>query len=108
MSKYEIKYTSLAMDELDLAFSYVARDDKQAAIDLLDRLESAILKLSDFPRLGVVFPNRASYEVVGYRYIVVDPYVIFYRINEAKKEIQIARVFHSRQNWLKLALTIHE
>ena len=105
MSKYRIRYTSLAVDDLDLTFSYIAQENLPAASQLLDKLENAILQLQDFPRLGIVLPNKETYEVTGYRYLVVDSYVIFYRIDDSQKEIQIARVFHSRQNWLSLALS---
>ena len=98
MSKYGIRYTSLAVDDLDLAFSYIAQENLQAANELLDKLES-------FPYLGVVLPNQKTYEVTGYRYLAVDKYVVFYRIDDTQKEIQVARVFHSRQNWLYLALS---
>ena len=97
--------TPLAVDDLDLAFSYIAQENLQAAKELLDKLENAILQLGDFPYLGVVFPNKETYEVTGYRYLAVDTYVVFYRIDDVQKEIQIARVFHSRQNWLYLALS---
>ena len=105
MNKYRIWYTPLAVDDLDLAFSYIAQENLQAAKELLDKLENAVLQLKDFPYLGVVFPNKETYEVTGYRYLAVDAYVIFYRIDDVQKEIQIARVFHSRQNWLYLALS---
>lgn len=42
MSKYGIRYTSLAVDDLDLAFSYIAQENLQAANELLDKLENAI------------------------------------------------------------------
>ena len=105
MSKYGIRYTSLAVDDLDLAFSYIAQENLQAANELLDKLENAILQLQSFPQLGVVLPNQKTYEVTGYRYLAVDKYVVFYRIDDTQKEIQVARVFHSRQNWLYLALS---
>ena len=49
MSKYGIRYTSLAVDDLDLALSYIAQENLQAANELLDKLENAILQLQSFP-----------------------------------------------------------
>ena len=94
MSKYGIRYTSLAVDDLDLAFSYIAQENLQAANELLDKLENAILQLQSFPYLGVVLPNQKTYEVTGYRYLAVDQSVVVYRIDDTQKEIQVARVFH--------------
>ena len=105
MSKYGIRYTSLAVDDLDLAFSYIAQENLQAANELLDKLENAILQLQSCPYLGGGLPNDKKCEIAGYRYLAVDKYVVFYRIDDTQKEIQVARVFHSRQNWLYLALS---
>ena len=58
MSKYGIRYTSLAVDDLDLAFSYIAQENLQAANELLDKLENAILQLQSFPYLGLFCRTR--------------------------------------------------
>ncbi len=53
---------------------------------MLDKLETAVLQLQDFPYLGVVLPNKEAYEVTGYRYLAVDKYVVFYRIDDTQKK----------------------
>ncbi len=101
MGKHKIRYTSAAVDDLDGIFSYISEADRLAAIKMLDRIEATILKLGDMPRLGAVLPtNELSLVESGYRMLVVDPYVIFYRIRQ--NEVWIGRILHSRRDWLYL------
>ena len=73
---------------------------------LLSRIEGAILNLADNPRLGSVLPtNDLSLVAPGYRRIAVSPYLVFYRIGN--NELFIARVLHSRQDWMQLLTEWH-
>ena len=69
---------------------YIANEDPQAARRLKERLESAVLPLSEHPYL---YPSG---RVPGTREIVVHPnYVVIYRI--AVECIEIVSVLHARQ-----------
>ena len=99
--KLRIRYTRDAVDDLDSIFDYISDDNRTAALDMLERIESAIMKLADNPRMGAVLPTGdLSLVETGYRRMVVQPYLVFYRIGE--DEVFIARVLHSRQDWMHL------
>ncbi len=99
--KYRVRYTRDAVDDLDSIFDYIVDDNRQAAVEMLNSIEAAILRLADNPRIGAVLPtDDLSLVEPGYRRIVVKPYLIFYRIGE--EEIIIARVIHGRQDWMHL------
>lgn len=99
MSKYQIRYTEIAVEDLDLIFDYIFADNRNAALKMLERFKTGIERLADMPRLGGVLPaNDLSLVERGYRYLVIEPYIVFYRISE--QEIWIGRVLHSRQGWL--------
>lgn len=101
MEKHKIRYTKDALDDLDSIFTYISEDNRQAAIGLLERIETLICKLADNPRMGVVVRSMEPCILEsGYRYVFEKPYMIFYRIG--KDTIFVARVLHSRQNWLSL------
>jgi len=101
MEQYKIVYTTNTVDDLDGIFDYTSDDNRGAAIKMLERLEKVILKLGGFPRMGsVLSSDDFQFIETGYRKIVVHPYIIFYRIS--KNVIYIARVLHSRQDWMKL------
>ena len=96
-----IRYTRDAVDDLDSIFDYISDDNRKAALDMLERIENAIMKLADHPRIGAVLPtDDLSLVEPGYRRIVVQPYLVFYRIG--KDEVFVARVLHGRQDWMHL------
>lgn len=71
---------------------YIANEDPQAARQLKERLEPAVLPLSEHPYL--YRPGR----VPGTREIVVHPnYLVIYRI--AAEHIEVVSVLHARQEY---------
>lgn len=99
--KLMLRYTADAVDDLDVIFSFINEDNRSAALNMVDRIEEAILRLEGNPRLGAVLTgNYLPQGNRGYRYIVVKPYVVFYRIG--KNELYILRILHSRQDWMNL------
>ncbi len=64
------------------------------------RIYEGIKKLSDFPEISPIIPEEdAPGAQRGYRRIVINPYIIFYRV--LVDRIVIARILHGRQNWLQ-------
>ncbi|MBS3885738.1 MAG: type II toxin-antitoxin system RelE/ParE family toxin [Dethiobacter sp.] len=103
----KILLSEAAYYDMDSVFSYVSQDNKKAAEMLRSRLYKAITQLADFPEKGAVLPEEdAPGAERGYRRIVQNPYIIFYRVLDDK--IVIARVLHGRQNWLQSLFEISE
>ena len=97
---YRIVYTPIAVDDMDEAFSYIAEDNLATAAALLKRIDEAVLLLEEFPAMGSVLPED-EYPLVarGYRFIVVQPYLIFYRV--VGDAVIIHRVLHGRRDYLR-------
>ncbi len=97
---YKIELSEAAYYDIDSMFSYISQNNKAVAEKLRLRIYKAIQKLGDFPELGpVISEEEAPGAARGYRWIVVNPYIIFYRVLDER--IIIARVLHGRQNWLQ-------
>ncbi|KUK64082.1 MAG: Addiction module toxin, RelE/StbE family [Desulfotomaculum sp. 46_80] len=91
--------------DIDSMFAYISKDNWQAAEKLRLRIYGGIKKLQDFPEIGpVILEEDAPGAQRGYRHIIVNPYIIFYRVLEDR--IVIARVLHGRQNWLTVCRCI--
>lgn len=96
----KIVLSEAAFYDIESMFSYLSRDSKDAAEKLRLRIYNAIKKLTDFPEMGpIILAEDIPGAQRGYRYIMVNPYLIFYRV--VKDQIIIARVLHGRQNWLQ-------
>ena len=86
--------------DIDSMFAYISQDSKNAAEKLRMRIYESIKKLAEFPEMGPVIPEEdAPGALRGYRRVVVNPYIVFYRV--LTNRIVIARVLHGRQNWLQ-------
>lgn len=98
--KRQIRYTLAAVDDMDEIFSYISYDNVAAAEKLLEKLNSKIGGLADFPYLGTVL-SEEKYTLIerGYRFIVVHPYLIFYRIMDDL--IVIHRILHGQRDYLR-------
>ncbi len=88
-----------------LPFATVQFDDSSHlfkgvfVIDDIDD-EISISMLAKFPDLGAVLPDD-DYPLVqrGYRFIVVQPYLVFYRVVD--KVVVIHRILHGRRDYLR-------
>lgn len=98
--KYEIKYTPVAVDDMDEIFSYISQENIAAAENLLEKINAGITKLGEFPNMGSVLSDE-EYTIIrnGYRFIVVHPYLIFYRIID--HTVIIHRILHGRRDYLR-------
>ncbi|NLG23842.1 MAG: type II toxin-antitoxin system RelE/ParE family toxin, partial [Clostridiales bacterium] len=89
------------VDDMDAIFDYVVLEDQDAAFKMLDAFEKRIGQLAQSPYIGAAIrTDEAMMIASGYRYLVVSPYLIFYRVTDG--EVRIGRVLHSRQDWLQL------
>ncbi len=98
--KSKIQYTPAAIDDMDEAFSYITQDNVAAAEKMLATLNASISGLADFPNKGSVLSDD-EYSLIqrGYRFIVVNPYLVFYRI--MNDTVVIHRVLHGRRDYLR-------
>ncbi len=98
--KYKVQYSDAAVMDIDEMFSYIASDNINAATKMANRLDIAIENLKNFPEIGAVL-NKDDFELIkgGYRFIIVEPYLVFYRISNNR--IIVYRILHSRRDYIK-------
>lgn len=88
-----IRWLSIALDDLEEAFEYIAHQNAGAASELADRIYNSVKMLKDHPEAGR--PGR----VAGTRELVISgtSYIVPYRTR--LNEIQILRVLHGARKW---------
>lgn len=95
----KIKLSEDAYLDIEEMFSYISYDNKNAARKMRNKIYGAIKGLDDFPFKYPAIPKEFVGTQKGcYRYIVIKPYIIFYKVLD--DIIVIARVVHTKQNWL--------
>ena len=101
--KYKIVRTDKADEQLREIIFYIADDSGSVdiALNYLDRIEKAINRLGDFPMSGSV-PRYSILRRQGYRVLIVEKHLIFYKVNENKKTVTIYAVVDGRQEYKNL------
>lgn len=95
----KIKISEDAYLDIEEMFAYISQDNKAAASKLRKKIYDEIKGLYDSPfKYPIVQEEDAPGAERGYRYMVINPYIVFYRVLD--NSIIIARVLHTRQNWL--------
>ena len=97
MNKYKVEFSRRANAQLRSIFSYIAEDDADAALKMIDTLESKAYQLEDMPFLGTELPQHEyPFLPVGYRRLIVRPFIMYYRV--IGQGVYITHIIHSRRN----------
>jgi addiction module RelE/StbE family toxin len=89
----KIRWTRLAVEDLNLAYEYIAAENPTAAHAVIARIESAVNVLRAHPEIG------RSGRVEGTRELVISgtPFIVAYRV--ARKRIEILALIHGARRW---------
>ena len=97
--KYQIRLLRIAEEDLTEIISFIAADNPVAANTIADKIEKDIELLSENPMIGRI-PRDEDIKTLGYRYIIVQNYIVFYTIEE--KTIFIHRILHGTRDYKTL------
>lgn len=97
-----VVFLTAAENDLSDLYSYIKDDLKNeiAAINIATKILKQSKTLGNFPEIGVNlgrFDNRLS----GYRYLLVDNYILIYKLTE---EVRIIRILYARSDYLQLLM----
>lgn len=96
---YTVRLLRIAEDDFTDIVSYVGAEHPSAAEALADRIEANLAHLSRHPFLGRV-PREEELARMGYRYLIVDDYLIFYTVEQ--RSIYVHRIIHGARNYSSL------
>ncbi|GFI28857.1 hypothetical protein IMSAGC013_00239 [Lachnospiraceae bacterium] len=103
MMKYKIIRTDKAEEQLREIIFYIADDSGSTDIALkyLNKIENAINRLVDFPMSGSV-PKYSVLKKQGYRVLIVEKHLVFYKVNEKDKTVIIYAIVDGRREYRNL------
>lgn len=96
MRKYQISITKAAEQDLAEILEYIAYESPAAALKMADRIDRSILRLEEFPLIGVAPKNR-HLERRGYRMLIVDNYIVFYVVID--DTVEIRRIISGKRDY---------
>lgn len=101
--KYKIIRTDKADKQLREILFYIADDSASIdrALNYLDKIETDINSLSDFPYSGSI-PRYSILKKQGYRVLIAERHLAFYKVNEKEKAVVIYAVVDGRKEYKNL------
>lgn len=100
---YRIERTDKANDQIhDIVMYRVELTGRmEAGLALLELLEESINRLSEFPEMGAP-PRYAALRARGYRVLIVDRFLVFYKVERESKLVMVYAVVDGRRDYLNL------
>jgi toxin ParE1/3/4 len=101
--KYKILRTDKAEEQLREIIFYIADDSDNAEIALgyLEKIETAINRLQEFPESGSI-PRYSILKKQGYRVVIIERHLVFYKIDEEDKLVIIYAIVDGRREYRNL------
>ena len=86
---YRLVYTQKALNDLAEIVGHIAEDDAQAASRFGSSLVAHVELLARFPRMGGLIRKRPRV-----RKLLHSPFLVYYHVREAKREIEVLHIRH--------------
>ena len=100
--KYKVIRTDTADAGIRKIILYVAQNfGNTVALEKLDEIEKRILALGDDPYIGTE-PRYLVLKRQGYKVLVLEKDLVFYKIDEENKNVVIYAVVDQRQDYLNI------
>lgn len=101
LKKYIIRYSIEAKDDMINIKKYIKYDLQEPSIAnrLIDRIKEKIENLTHDPEIYAIIDD-SHLKSLEIRKLIIDNYIVFYRIKDAN--IEIVRILYGRRNWINL------
>ena len=100
--KYKVIRTETADAHIRKIILYVAETfGSEVALKKLEELEQSILELGNHPSIGLE-PRYLVLKRQGYKVLILEKNLVFYKVDEDKKEVIIYAVVDQRQDYLNI------
>lgn len=99
MDKYKVKINPRAIRDLDSIYEYIAKEKSapENAKGQVDRIKKGILNFDIFPQSHQE-RNEGRYAGKGYRQLLIDNYIVIFRIDEVSKTVYVVTIQYQGRN----------
>ena len=106
-NNYEVKVTRQAMEQMREIVHYISKEllAPEAADKLLDKMQDAIISLSDMPKRYALIEEK-PWRHEGVRKIVVKNFLIYYWVDEENLKVQVTAVIYNKRDQLRQLLNM--
>jgi len=99
LDKYKVQISPKAIRELDSIYEYIAAEKlaPENARGQANRIKNAILDLGTFPQSHQE-RHEGRYAGKGYRQLIIDNYMVIFKIDEIRKTVFIVTIQYQGRN----------
>ena len=99
LDKYKVKVNPRAIRDLDNIYEYIASEKlaPENAKGQVERIKESILGLDTFPQSHQE-RNEGRYAGKGYRQLIIDNYIVIFRISEPQKTVYVVTIQYQGRN----------
>ncbi len=106
--KYTVEFLPTALNDMtEIISSFVMLGSKQGAVRIKDKMNKTVGQLILFPYSGITVPEPKMSKV-DFRMVVVEKYLMFYKIFEDEKRVIFYRVLNGRTNYRTLMQRLYK
>ena len=101
MKKYNIEYSKESKEDLIEIKQYIKYNlqEPETTNKLISKIRNSIKDLNNNPKIYAIIDDDIIRKL-EIRKIIVDNYIVFYRIKN--NSIEIVRIMYGRRNWINL------
>ena len=105
--EYTIEFLPAALNDMtEIISSFVMLGSKQGAVRIKEKMEKAAEQIHSFPYSGMSVPDF-KLSKLGFRMIVIEKYLMFYKVFEKEKKIVFYHVLNGKINYPTLLYRLH-
>ncbi len=93
---YQVEWTVTGRNDLRELINYIAENNLDVALTILDKIEKRASDLWRFPERGRIVPELNDIGIIQVREVIESPWRIIYKITQSK--VSILAVFDGRRN----------
>ena len=99
-NKYSLLIYPKAEQDMENIFEYISLEFSNpiAAINLIEKFYNSLEKVRYFP-LSYSLTLSIAVKDKSLRKLCIENYIIFYKINEVRKQIEVVRVLYGMSKW---------
>jgi addiction module RelE/StbE family toxin len=94
--KYLVNITKNAEDDLNEIIQFIAQNNPQNAIKIMEKIQAKVKTLDHSPNRGGYVPELLTKNIKGYRQIIESPWKIIYKVDN--DIVNILAIIDSRRN----------
>ncbi len=96
---YDVFYTAKAREDIEEIYEYIAfsRQEPVTAGRLYNNIITAVHTLENFPERNALFENE-PWRSRGLRKLHVKNFLVFYTVNEEKKNVIVMRIMYGARD----------